>query len=130
MALASLYRAVKPMAREELTQDNWDSAIPCKVVYTRKPPHGARRARIVGCGNHMTTTAVAPEDMQPAALSRKALYAGGADAVAIRIHLRPAALELWPTVAVDVRKAFLYAPLRKSQSSQRIFLRPQKYFHV
>ena len=67
--------------------------IPMKGVLTKKP--GPRRwFRLVACGDY---------EMD--------VYASGADAVAVRYALKRAAEEQWSGVVIDVKAAFLNAPL-------------------
>ena len=84
--------------------------IPGKVVYSRKPT-GRRKARIVGCGNFCQ----ADGNTQ-----RVDLFASGVGAESIRMLIRKAALESsWHLVTVDVRTAFLQAPLMQMQHEGR-----------
>ena len=78
--------------------------IPSKVVYKRKPSHGARRACIVACGKYQKGDRLSSELSQPESLARFHLYASGLDSSAIKVQIRKA--------VIDVRKAFLHAPLK------------------
>ena len=85
--------------------------VPAKVVFTRKPLVGKRRARIVACGNIQKKNADGEMTDQPNVLSRKDVYASGLDSIALRIRLGQSALEEWASAMLDIRKAFLHAPL-------------------
>ena len=131
VGLTSQYKAITPIKKSDLSQEDIDKGLievlPSKVVYTRKPPHGQRRARIVACGNFQKGHPLEQEVQQPQSLSRFHLYASGLDSVALRVQLRMSAMELWDGAIVDVRKAFLYAPLKGNISSDRlIVLTPPK----
>ena len=55
VGLTNQYRAIKPIDKSEVSQQDIDDGLvevlPAKVVCTRKPPFGQRRARIVACGS-------------------------------------------------------------------------------
>ena len=76
--------------------------IPGKLVYVHKMS-GRRKARIVGCGNYCVQSGSGP---------RSELYASGAGAESLRMTLRRAALDpTWSLVSIDIKTAFLQAPL-------------------
>ena len=85
--------------------------IPAKMVFNRKPT-GRRKTRIVGCGNfceHDSST------------QKTDLFASGAGAESIRMMIRKCALETsWHLVSVDVKTAFLQAPLIDLQKDGKI----------
>ena len=70
-----------------------------KCVLTKKPGP-KRRFRIVARGNYAEKTS---DDT----------YAAGADAVSGRYALKKAAESSWSGVVIDVKTAFLNAPLRE-----------------
>ena len=72
--------------------------IPMKAVLTKKPGP-RRRFRLVACGNFVERSGT--EDV----------FASGADALAVRYSLKRAAEEGWGGLTVDVKVAFLNAPL-------------------
>ena len=75
--------------------------IPSKLVITMKP--GPRRKlRIVACGNYVE-------------FKGEELYAAGADSAALRLLLKSAAEGGWNLLTVDVKVAFLNAPLVTSR---------------
>ena len=126
VGLTTQYRAITPIKKSDLPQEDINSGaievLPAKVVYTRKPPQGQRRARIVACGNFQRGHPLEQEVQQPQSLSRFHLYASGLDSVALRVQLRMSAMESWEGAIVDVRKAFLYAPLKGNLSSDRVIV--------
>ena len=89
--------------------------IPMKGVLTKKPGP-RRRFRLVACGNFVDKE------------SREDVYASGADAVAVRYGLKRAAEEGWTGVVIDVKVAFLNAPLVDEQGEEEdpaaVILRP------
>ncbi|CAE7369176.1 RE1 [Symbiodinium sp. CCMP2592] len=116
--MAEEYEAVvsKTEAVEELDDEAYQALvadptivieqIPGKLVYVHKPS-GRRKARIVGCGNYCG---------QSGEGDRSELYASGASADTLRLMLRRCALESdWVLCSVDVRTAFLNAPLLSVQ---------------
>ena len=75
--------------------------IPSKLVITLKP--GPRRkVRIVACGNYVE-------------FKGEELYAAGADSAALRLLLKVASEGQWCLLTVDVKVAFLNAPLVTSR---------------
>ena len=77
------------------------TVIPSKLVITMKP--GPRRkVRIVACGNYVE-------------FKGEELYAAGADSAALRLLLKCAAEGGWNLLTVDVKVAFLNAPLVTSR---------------
>lgn len=99
-------QAVKQITREELRKlaEERNQAVellPAKMVYTRKAGTGLRRARAVCCGNFQTQEEVPT-------------YAGGADAITVRLALRLGALRGWFVAPLDVKTAFLNAPRTSS----------------
>ena len=98
-------QAVKQISKEELRrlaeERNQAVEIPAKMVYTRKAGTGLRRARAVCCGNFQT------EEEVPT-------YAGGADAITVRLALRLGALRGWSAAVLDVKTAFVNAPRTSS----------------
>ncbi|OLP90889.1 Retrovirus-related Pol polyprotein from transposon TNT 1-94 [Symbiodinium microadriaticum] len=83
--------------------------IPGKLVYVHKSS-GRRKSRIVGCGNFC----------QGGSSERNELYASGAGAESLRLMIRRCALQQkWALASVDVRTAFLQAPLLEQQRDGR-----------
>ena len=135
VGLTNQYRAIKPIDKSEVSQQDIDDGLVevllAKVVYTRKPPFGQRRARIVACGNF---GAAGNRDYEnpitgerlPDSLAKFALYAGGLDSSGLRVQLRLAARRRWSTLSIDIKKAFLLAPLLQHKSGKRIAVRPPK----
>ncbi|OLP98122.1 Transposon Ty4-J Gag-Pol polyprotein [Symbiodinium microadriaticum] len=79
--------------------------IPGKLVYVHKTS-GRRKSRIVGCGNFCRGDSS----------ERCELYASGAGAESLRLMIRKCALQPeWMLASVDVRTAFLQAPLLEKQ---------------
>ena len=96
-------RALVKLTDEELreTKERYGHrlvVIPMKGVLTKKP-RPRRRFRLVACGNFVDKE------------NREDVYASGADAVAVRYGLKRAAEEGWAGVVIDVKVAFLNAPL-------------------
>ena len=86
--------------------------VPGKAVLTRKAGVGKRRLRAVCCGNHIPSDQVADK--------KSDLYAGGIDALTVRVVLAyTAQQDGWECCVVDVKTAFLYAPVRGSQEGDK-----------
>ena len=89
--------------------------IPMKGVLTKKPGP-RRRFRLVACGNFVEKEA-----------NEMDVYASGADAVTVRYALKRAAEEQWSGVVIDIKVAFLNAPLIDDDDGEdpaAVILRP------
>ena len=105
----------------ELIKSQRLQAIPSKVVFTIKPeagnPRGKKKCRIVACGNFAQGD---PGDC----------FASGADAAALRIAIAYATHRGWQGLNLDVKTAFLNAPMQRETSDdhqeglQRVLLKP------
>ena len=85
--------------------------IPGKMVYVHKST-GRRRARMVGCGNFCEHDSNS---------QRADLFASGAGAESIRMMIRKCSMEpSWHLVSVDVKTAFLQAPLMEMQKDGKV----------
>ena len=96
--------------------------LPGKVVLTRKSGTGKRRCRAVCCGNYLPTDKLG--------LSREDLYASGAESLSVKVALIFAAgFSSWTGVTIDVKSAFLYAPIRGDAkgSEERIIVKPPNF---
>ena len=72
--------------------------VPSKLVITRKAG-GRRKVRIVACGNYIPKR------------EEEDVFASGSDAVGVRVALKKASMEDWCGASVDIKTAFLNAPL-------------------
>ena len=102
-------------------QEKWGrklEVLPSKVVITLKP--GPRRKiRLVACGNFVDPASAEQKD--------QCLYASGADAVCLRYVLKRSAEESWKASVLDIRTAFLNAPLdieAEGQEPTMVVLKP------
>ncbi|CAE7427987.1 GIP [Symbiodinium sp. CCMP2592] len=125
-SLETTNRAVDRVKAAEV--DRWASEginvvqLPGKVVLTRKSGTGKRRCRAVCCGNYLPT--------EKLGLTREDLYASGAEALSVKVALTFAArFILWIGVTIDVKSAFLYAPIRSSYEGkeERIVVKPPSF---
>ena len=95
--------AVEPFPEKTLEQWKKEGRkfdlVPGKTVHT-KAFTGRLKSRAVICGNFLGQT-----------FSNEQKYAAGADSVLIRVLLRMVALMTWSICVMDVRTAFLLAPL-------------------
>ena len=85
--------------------------MPGKAVLTRKSGVGRRRLRAVCCGNYLPASELGT--------SKEELYAGGVDSLTVRIVLAYVAhYPSWTLCVLDIKTAFLYAPVRGSSESE------------
>eukprot|EP00435_Cladocopium_sp_Y103_P022929 s4253_g5.t1 len=119
-------RVVPPDEARQLTQDQGLLAVPAKVVFTIKPdganPRGKKKCRIVACGNY------APE-------AEMDCFAAGTDAATLRLSLAMASKKAWYGANLDVKTAFLNAPMTKphvdseeEEGLGKILLRPRQFW--
>ena len=111
MALAEEKEAVTRLSAKEahelLEVDREVQVLPGKVVCTVKPG-GRKKCRIVVCGNF-------GESHQEG----QCLYASGTDVIGLRIAIKEAARRKWKGGTVDVRCAFLNAPLEAESGARQ-----------
>ncbi|CAE7842944.1 aceE [Symbiodinium sp. KB8] len=113
VALKNVHRAVWAIGPEELKrleQLAVVSVIPAKGIFTQKPITNRLRARVVGCGNFLENDAPA-EDVAKGMCRSQELYAGGVDGVSVRLQTSVAAMNGWGNAVLDIKTAFLGAPL-------------------
>ena len=124
--LVSESRAVKPVTLQELEKMPGYQSMelaPSKLVTTVKAPHGKHKARIVICGNLVTS---AQGDKPKEQVDRSELYAGGADATAIRCMVRKTAMtDGWDMGVLDIKGAFPLAPRRREQDCLMMTVPPK-----
>eukprot|EP00434_Breviolum_minutum_P003898 symbB.v1.2.003425.t1/scaffold183.1/size281544/9 len=92
-------RILKP-GEKEVLEEKCPSLeiVPSKLVITRKAG-GRRKVRIVACGNFIPKR------------EEEDVFASGSDAVGVRTALKKGAIEDWCGTSVDIKTAFLNAPL-------------------
>ena len=126
VSLETTNRAVDRVKVSEV--DGWANEgvnvvqLPGKVVLTRKSGVGKRRCRAVCCGNYLPA--------EKLGLSKEDLYASGAEALSVKLALTFAAkFPLWVGVTIDVKSAFLYAPIRSDYegTEERIVVKPPNF---
>ena len=99
-----LLKAVDPLS--EQTVREWErqgrefELIPSKLIFSVKAPDARRKCRSVCCGNFTSGTS-----------SREDKYSGGIDSVTMRCLLRFAGMMRLNVAVIDVKQAFLLAPL-------------------
>ena len=107
--------AVKPITESQLSElvgkGLIKTVLPGKAVFTRKAGQGARKCRVVVCGNYQEPT------------TSQDLYASGTESVTIRSALAQAAKRRWRVISGDVKSAFLQAPLTQ-EGGEIIAMRP------
>ena len=98
-------RRVSPGEVEQRKKKGDLDVIPSKLVCTLKPdptnPKGKRKIRIVACGNFVTAEGA----------DKNELFASGSDALAVRLAVDEAAKRGWQGRSMDIRTAFLNAPM-------------------
>ena len=108
-------KALRKLSKEEVKEvkDRGDcDTIPSKLVCTLKPDgmlgKGKKKVRLVVCGNH------APDNGEEAS----DLFAGGISAVSLRVALALASQYEWMASILDIKTAFLNAPMRTTRKNQ------------
>ena len=126
VSLEQTNRAVDRVLASEV--DKWASEgisvvqLPGKAVLTRKAGTGKRRCRAVCCGNYLPT--------EKLGFTREELYASGAEALSVKVAITFAArYPEWTGVTIDVKSAFLYAPIRTENrgAEERIVVKPPHF---
>ena len=105
-------RKVSPEEMEERKKKGELDIIPSKLVCTLKPdptnPKGKRKVRIVACGNFVTAEGA----------DKNELFASGSDAIAVRLAVDEAAKRGWSGKSMDIRTAFLNAPMELDEEAE------------
>ena len=125
-SILTTHKAIRPVSKEELKRLEREGRevlyVPGKLVATVKAGTGKRKARIVACGNFLSR-----EKAQGSpTLSRGDIFAAGLDSLALRTQIAAAAWRSWPGSTVDIKTAFLTAPLQSKRSQRVVVLRPPK----
>ena len=96
--------------------------VPSKVVATIKAGTGRKKARIVACGNFLSRekTRTSPT------LSRGDVFTSSLDSLSLRLQLALASLFMWSVLAVDVKTAFLTAPIGGGRGDRVVVIKPAK----
>ena len=89
--------------------------LPGKAVCTRKAGVGKRRFRAVVCGNYLPAEAASGEST----------YAGGIEAITVRVVLSFATRRGWYPSSLDMRTAFLNVLVQKSDKTMLIVKPPK-----
>ena len=122
VALKNVHQAVwaiGPQELERLEQLATVSVIPAKCVFTQKPITNRLRATIVGCGNFLESEAPV-EDAAKGMCRSQDLYARGVDGVSVRLQTSVAATQKWDNASLDIKTAFLGAPLYQNSQGQAV----------
>ena len=116
--LTSMFDVKKALRRlskeevEEVKKRGGVDTIPSKLVCTLKPDgmlgKGKKKVRLVVCGNH------APDNGEEAS----DLFAGGISAVSLRVALALASQHEWLASILDIKTAFLNAPMKTMKRNQ------------
>ena len=104
-------RSITDQEIKELEKTMKVTHIPAKCLYTQKPVTNKLRARIVGCENFMSSGGQKAADEARGQLRLQDLYASGLDGSSVRIQVRVAAAKRWRSSVLDIKTAFLTAPL-------------------
>ena len=109
-ALVVESEAVEPISRQKMIEMKEEAArsgktfdlLPAKAIFSRKAGSGRHKCRGVACGNHMKLR------------SDESTFASGAGGPEVRLLLKIAATRGWSASTVDVKTAFLNAPVDNS----------------
>ena len=99
-------RCVSAEEKERMEKSSKElEVVPSKLVITRKAG-GRRKIRIVACGNFIPKK------------DEEDLFASGSDAVGVRVALKKAAQSGWDGTSIDIKTAFLNAPLPGKETEE------------
>ena len=88
--------------------------VPGKAIHSINAPDARKKCRLVVCGNYLNGAGAGGAKQDAAQL-----YAGGADTTCLRAALAVGAQNDWTAAALDVKTAFLNAPLCTVEESKR-----------
>lgn len=116
--------AVEPINREKMMEMKQEAVNtgrtfdmpPAKAIFSRKAGSGRHKCRGVACGNHMKLR------------SDESTFASGAGGPEVRLLLKVAATKGWSASTVDVKTAFLNAPVDNSADRGVVIVEPPRVF--
>eukprot|EP00438_Fugacium_kawagutii_P033584 Skav205234 [mRNA] locus=scaffold1794:149103:155795:- [translate_table: standard] len=122
-SLFHVKKALRKLTKEEVKRVKEDpliEVIPSKLVCTLKPdpqcPKGRKKSRIVACGNYIPTG-----DNK----DKGDLFAAGSDAIAVRLAIREASRLNWSGTVLDIKTAFLNAPIVFDEEKEaKVLIKP------
>ena len=123
-ALVTESKAVEPIDRvrmEELRKQAAESGkdfdlVPAKAIFSRKAGTGRHKCRGVACGNFMQ------------AKSSESTFASGASGIEVRMLMKVAAVRGWDLSTIDVKTAFLNAPVNEAAERGIVIVEPPRIF--
>ena len=125
-SILTTHKAIRPTTKDELKslerQGREVLYVPGKLVATVKAGTGKQKARIVACGNFLSRE----KPQGSPTLSRGDIFAAGLDSLALRAQVAAASWKGWSGAIVDIKTAFLTAPLQAKRSQRVVVLRPPK----
>ena len=125
-SILTTHKAIRPTTKEELRALEKEGRqilyVPGKLVATVKAGTGKRKARVVACGDFLSREKAHGSPT----LARGDIFAAGLDSLALRAQLAAASWRAWKGGTVDIRTAFLTAPLQAKRSQRVVVLRPPK----
>ena len=116
-SLVSEHQACVVKTEEDVRKMESDSLlevvrVPGKVVAVVKPPN-RKKARLVACGNFLYQS----KGRGSPSLNRRDLYAAGLDVYSMRCQIAIGAFRKWRCASLDVKTAFLTAPLQTPKNA-------------
>ena len=90
--------------------------VPAKAIFSRKAGTGRHKCRGVACGNFMQ------------AKSTESTFASGASGIEVRMLMKVAAVHGWDLSTIDVKTAFLNAPVDESAERGIVIVEPPRIF--
>ena len=110
-SLETTHNALSTITREQIQQLEKEGKtvlwVPSKIVPTIKAGTGRKKARIVACGNFLSKE----KSRGSPTLSRSDVFTSSLDSLSLRLQLALASLKKWTLIAIDVKTAFLTAPI-------------------
>ena len=96
--------------------------VPSKIVPTIKAGTGRKKVRIVACGNFLSKE----KSRGSPTLSRSDVFTSSLDSLSLRLQLALASLKGWTLIAIDVKTAFLTAPIGGGREDKVVIVKPAK----
>ena len=125
-SIVTTHRAMRHISRSEIRDLEKSGKqiqyVPGKLVATVKAGTAAKKARIVACGNFLGKERPSGSPT----LSKSDIFAGALDSLGLRAQLAASAVSAWKGAVLDVKTAFLTAPLQTKRSHRIVILRPPK----
>ncbi|CAE7218324.1 RE2 [Symbiodinium natans] len=125
-SLLEAHNAISPITYDEVKKLEESGVnvlwVPSKIVATIKAGTGRKKIRLVACGNFLSRE----KTRKSPTLSRTDVFTSSLDSLSLRLQLAMASSRKWVLTSVDVKTAFLTAPIGGGRQLRTIVVKPAR----